>query len=441
MKTLDRSFGVGIIGGGMAGLTAACYLARAGIPVTLFEKAPCLGGRASTQRKDGFAFNRGIHALYTGGAASKVLQELGITYSFGVPNSLFALQGSQLHPFPVNPLTLIGSKLLSVADKVELMRVFVSLPRLVPAMFARCSIQAWLEGMVRRPAVLHLMTALARTFVYSAALDLVSAEVLVDKLQRSLRHPVHYIADGWQTLVDALQQVAGQAGARIVSNNRVAAISHAAGRVEGVRLRDGSFIPLAAVIIATSPKDAVKLIDQGRYPPLHALVDTLVPAYAACLDVALERIPNPRHPIVQDLDQPRFLSTQSHYTHVAPSGAALVGTFKQLDPRQPTDPHADERDLEDLIDAVQPGWRELCVKRTYLPRIEIVGALPMATSGGFAGRPRPQVAGLANCYLVGDWIGPEGFLVDTSMASSRQVAQHLIREGVVLPELTMAAEA
>ena len=58
----------------MAGLTAACYLARAGVGVTLFEKAPYLGGRAATREFDGFLFNLGGHALYTGGAASRRLR-------------------------------------------------------------------------------------------------------------------------------------------------------------------------------------------------------------------------------------------------------------------------------------------------------------------------------------------------------------------------------
>src|SRR6266536_2941556 len=69
-----------VVGGGMAGLTAACYLARAGVAVTLFEKAASLGGRAATSNHDGYLFNRGIHGLYSGGATEVVLQELGITY-------------------------------------------------------------------------------------------------------------------------------------------------------------------------------------------------------------------------------------------------------------------------------------------------------------------------------------------------------------------------
>ena len=41
---------------------------------------------------------------------------------------------------------------------------------------------------------------------------------------------------------------------------------------------------------------------------------------------------------------------------VAPDGGAVVHAFKQLDPRQPAQPHADQADLEAFIDRVQPGW-------------------------------------------------------------------------------------
>src|SRR5436853_5748814 len=38
---------VGVVGGGLAGLAAACVLAESGCRVTLFERRPYLGGRAS----------------------------------------------------------------------------------------------------------------------------------------------------------------------------------------------------------------------------------------------------------------------------------------------------------------------------------------------------------------------------------------------------------
>src|SRR5207253_14118 len=78
-----------VVGGGLAGLSAATYLARAGQRVTLLEKAPALGGRAVTDAPHGFTLNRGAHALYTGGAASEVLRDLGVTYSAGSPKNVY----------------------------------------------------------------------------------------------------------------------------------------------------------------------------------------------------------------------------------------------------------------------------------------------------------------------------------------------------------------
>lgn len=94
METKTTQTDVVVVGGGMAGLTAAAYFARAGADVTLFEKAPNLGGRAATRESDGFLFNRGGHALYTGGAASRTFEELGISYRHGIPKDIFVLQGA-----------------------------------------------------------------------------------------------------------------------------------------------------------------------------------------------------------------------------------------------------------------------------------------------------------------------------------------------------------
>ena len=97
-----------VVGSGMAGLTAASYLARAGVDVTLFERARDLGGRAASQEFDGFHFNRGVHALYTGGEASQILRELDITYDYGIPTKeTFVLQGGELLPFPADPPGLL----------------------------------------------------------------------------------------------------------------------------------------------------------------------------------------------------------------------------------------------------------------------------------------------------------------------------------------------
>jgi phytoene dehydrogenase-like protein len=155
------------------------------------------------------------------------------------------------------------------------------------------------------------------------------------------------------------------------------------------------------------------------------VVDSLVPAHVASLDIALRRLPNSRWTVVQDLERPRFMSTQSLYSRVAPEGGAVIYAFKQLDPREVGDPHGDERELEDLLDVAQPGWREVVEERQYLPRIEAVGMLPMASTHGYAGRPPFRVPGVSNVYVAGDWVGA-GFLSDPSFGSAREVARHVL---------------
>ena len=48
-----------VIGSGFSSLSAACYMAKAGWDVTIFEKNESVGGRASQFIKDGFTFDMG----------------------------------------------------------------------------------------------------------------------------------------------------------------------------------------------------------------------------------------------------------------------------------------------------------------------------------------------------------------------------------------------
>lgn len=70
---------VAIAGGGLAGLTCAKVLADAGLPVTLVEAFPMLGGRASTFRdQDGDWIEQGLH-LFHGGYSEfrRLLADIG----------------------------------------------------------------------------------------------------------------------------------------------------------------------------------------------------------------------------------------------------------------------------------------------------------------------------------------------------------------------------
>ena len=81
MSDSEKTTDVAIVGAGLAGLTAATYLARAGRSVTVFEKSSEVGGRACTQTEGGFCFNLGPHARYRSGSGTAILRELGVEYS------------------------------------------------------------------------------------------------------------------------------------------------------------------------------------------------------------------------------------------------------------------------------------------------------------------------------------------------------------------------
>ena len=65
---------VAIVGGGWAGMAAAVVLAEAGRPVTVFEAAPVLGGRARSVVVDGHQLDNGQHVLL--GAYAQTLELL-----------------------------------------------------------------------------------------------------------------------------------------------------------------------------------------------------------------------------------------------------------------------------------------------------------------------------------------------------------------------------
>ncbi len=71
-----------IVGGGVAGLTAAAYLARAGYATLLCEKQAVCGGLVNTFERDGFVYDGGIRALENSGILFPMLKDLGLDIAF-----------------------------------------------------------------------------------------------------------------------------------------------------------------------------------------------------------------------------------------------------------------------------------------------------------------------------------------------------------------------
>lgn len=413
-----------IVGGGLSGLAAAALLARAGHTVTVFEKSGAPGGRARTKRHGEFYFNQGAHALYLGGPGEKLLRELGVRYDGTSPdvNRSLAIEGRKLHRLPTGVTALLRTSLLSLTAKGEFVRLYSSLKHMQLAHLQHVSVHDWLERQVQHQQVRQLMLALTRLTTYTNAPELVPADLMIAHLNAQVR----YLDGGWQTLIDGLWRVAQEAGARMVTQARVVAVETVEDKLT-VRLADGTVYPASAVLLATDPATASTLIADGTHPDVSHWAAQSVPARVSCFDVALRRMPKPEHLFALGIDRPLYYSVHSAWAHLAPEGGAMIHVMKYLQPDAPAEPEATRRELEEILDLLQPGWRAEVLEQFFLPNMLASNAIVQAKSGGLSGRPGPTVPGIRNLYVAGDWVGTEGQLADACFASARSAAAMIMQ--------------
>jgi phytoene dehydrogenase-like protein len=430
MSRAEHSTGtVAIVGGGLAGLVAAATLARAGRRAVVFEKARDAGGRARTQVEEGFEWNLGPHALYLGAAAARTLKELRVPFTGGKPPVTgFVLDRGAKHTLPGGLVSLLTTRLFGLGAKLETARLLAGLGRLDARPLAGVRIEDWLRREVAHEDVRRLLAALFRLATYANSPDQ-SAGAAIANLQSALAKGVLYLDHGWQTLVDGLRTVAAEAGARIETGARVEAVVHD-DRVRAVRLAGGREEPCDAVIVTGAPADAAALVERSDVTPLAKWADAVTPVRAACLDVGLSSLPVPGSTFALGVDQPLYASVHSAVAKLHPSGGTVIHVAKYLPVGADGDAHADERQLEGVLDLLQPGWRSAVIARRFLPQLVVTNALVTAAGGGLPGRPGPAVPGIAGLYVAGDWVGREGLLFDASAASASEAARLVLADPV-----------
>lgn len=438
-----------VVGGGIAGLAASIFLARGGCSVTLFEKRRPLGGRAVTHLRYGYRFNLGAHAFYRHGIGASVYRELGIPVRGGLVKAKgIALLNGGEQKLPTGVGSLLTTSLLSLRGKSELAMTLLRLRMKNGANVGEMTVRQWLEQTFRDARAREVMEALLRLATYSDHSDELSAPIALAQMRAALRGTL-YVDEGWQRIVDSLHSAAVSSGVHFISSSRIVGVVQD-GSVRAVELGgleldagamntqsmalpelrpdevEGALIPAENVVLAVDPVTAYELVG----PVGAAWPQQASPVTAACLDVALRTLPNPKNTFAIGIDQPIYYSVHSQFAQLTPKGGALIHLAKYRKESRATNQEIDggattinddERMLEALLDRMQPGWREVLVHRRFLPSMTVSNALAKANT------PRPSpVTPVRGLYLAGDWVGDQGWLSDASLASARTAARAIL---------------
>ncbi len=360
-----------VIGGGVAGLTAAITCAENGADVQLFEAHETLGGRGRSA--DGqYKANLGPHAIY-GGVLSEWLKARDLLPALARPlltGVRFHYEGG-IHRTP--PLSLIppGLRLRG---------------RMAPT---DQSFRSWVtDHSDARTA--DFLSSLAGVYTFYHDPGELSAAFVWERTQRLLltpKPPARFIIGGWTTLIAALASHARSLGVRIVTGERV------------------DDLPAAPVVVALELCDARQLLgDETLHWPSGKTV---------CLDLGLEEHRGDPW-IISDLESSGWVERYSAQDQsLVPSGEHLMQAQMPIRPHEDAEGAAAR--LEAIIDASFEGWRDRVTWRRRQVMDGRSGALDLP---GTTWRDRPAVDRADGVFLCGDQVAAPGCLAEVSIASA-----------------------
>ena len=191
---------VAIAGGGLAGLAAACALSNAGFRVTLFEKRPFLGGRASSYEHPGTGeiVDNCQHVLFR--VCTNLIEfyeRIGVAQqirwydqmNFIEPGGRTSVMKSSFLPAPLHTApSFFGFSFLSLADKLAVARALTPLT-LGEAGDDGQSFQHWLERHGQSQTAIDRFWRPILVSALSEELDRISIPAAAQVVRESMKSP------------------------------------------------------------------------------------------------------------------------------------------------------------------------------------------------------------------------------------------------------------
>ncbi len=205
-------------------------------------------------------------------------------------------------------------------------------------------------------------------------------------------------------------------GVQVVEADPIRTLDDLDGRVAGGIGEGGPPV----IVAAGGPRGAAPITGNAYPAGTGALL--------ASLDLALTG-PSPTS-FVLGVDEPLYLSDHGVADGMAPpgSGTVTIGRYVPVGEvggdetgGRETGARQDRDALRSLAERAGIRATEV-VEERYLHRMPAVTALPLAATGGLAGRADVTVPGRPGVFVVGDWVGRRGHLADAVLASAEEAA-------------------
>lgn len=417
----DVDVDVAVIGGGLAGLTAAALAARGGATVALIERGD-LGGRARTVERDDYWLNDGPHALYQAGAAVRVFADLGIVPTGGQPelrNAELVADGNR-HRLPLSAGALLRSGALSVRGKLAAAKVMPAILNGSDDAADGLSLAAWFERRNVPADLRRLIEMYIRLSTYCNAPDTLDAVAAISQFGLS-QSGVLYVHGGWQRLVDALRAAATGHGASITTGAVVTSLRSVADRWE-LTSDEARWTADSVVIAAGGPAVAERLTGAAV-----GWVDRAgPPVRSSCLDLGTRR--PVEVPLLLSMDEPLYGSAHAPTADLAPSGAGLVSVIRYLAPGEAPDRDQTRHALVCHAERMGVASDDVVVDR-YLHEMTVTHGMPLANRR----RPTGDELAAEGLWVAGDWVDanrdgdPVPLLADAAVSSAAVAAAGALR--------------
>ncbi|PYZ94402.1 phytoene dehydrogenase [Salipaludibacillus keqinensis] len=419
-----------IVGGGLAGLSTAAYLAHQGKKVALLERGK-LGGRAMTIQLKGYQFNFGAHAIYARDTSylTKIENDLGLRIQWEDFTQLKAKydMGEDTSVIPSNIGGLLQTKLLKGMDKFRFAYHMLFTTLGFEKGDPNLSIQEWIDLRKISPAVKEMMLNLATTNFFSGDPDSIPSDVFFSYYRRLFKTniPVSFIQGGWKVLIEEFKRVIKQNGGEIHEKTKITHINSNQDFVTEVQTKRHSY-SAEDFIFAIPPEELQKLFQETPIQSDLERYTDYEPTYVMFYDVGLKKRIESDYTYIFDKDRQIFITDISYYDmEAAPPGGQLLQAVGYLNQHEINDTGAHEemiQRMEQFYDKHFEGWR----KQLAIPRASkkpVLQAIRWAMNQ--RGLPT-HFSKLQNAHFAGDWCQGVGQLSELSFSSAYQVSQRIL---------------